>query len=29
VFAIATRRPDGKLVAQRLSVGKDGVVPPM
>jgi len=29
VFAIATRSPDGALVAQRLTVGKDGVVPPM
>ena len=29
LFAIVTRRPDGKLVAQRLNVGKDGVMPPM
>ncbi|BDG07593.1 hypothetical protein [Anaeromyxobacter paludicola] len=29
VFAVASRRPDGTLVAERLNVGKDGVVPPM
>jgi hypothetical protein len=29
VFAIVTRQPDGTLLAQRLTVGKDGVVPPM
>jgi hypothetical protein len=29
VFAIASRQPDGTLVAQRLTVGKDGLVPPM
>lgn len=29
VFAIASRQPDGTLVAERLNVGKDGLVPPM
>jgi hypothetical protein len=29
LFAIVTRQPDGTLVAQRLNVGKGGVVPPM
>lgn len=29
VFAIATRKPDGSLEVARLSVGRDGVAPPM
>lgn len=29
VFAIATRKPDGTLDVARLSIGRDGVVPPM
>ena len=29
IFAIVTRQPDGTLVAERMTVGKDGVVPPM
>jgi hypothetical protein len=29
VFAIVSRQPDGTLVAERLNVGKDGLVPPM
>lgn len=29
VFVIASRQPDGTLVAERLNVGKDGLVPPM
>ena len=29
VFAIATRQPDGTLQAQRLTIGKGSVVPPM
>ena len=29
VFVIAARQPDGSLVAERLTVGKDGVTPPM
>jgi hypothetical protein len=29
VFAIATRQPDGKLVAHQLVVGEGGMVPPM
>lgn len=29
VFAVATRQPDGTLVAQRLNVGEGSVVPPM
>ncbi len=29
VFAIATRQPGGGLVAERLTVGEGGVVPPM
>jgi hypothetical protein len=29
VFVIALRRDDGALVAQRLTVGRNGVVPPM
>ena len=29
VIITATRRPDGSLVAQRVGVGKDGLVPPM
>lgn len=28
VFAVATRKPDGSLIAQRMIVG-EGVVPPM
>jgi hypothetical protein len=29
LFAVASRQPDGSLVAERVMVGKDGVVPPM
>jgi len=29
VFAIATKQPDGTLDVARLSVGRDGVAPPM
>ena len=29
VFVIASRQPDGTLIAERLNVGKDGLVPPM
>jgi hypothetical protein len=29
VFAIATKKPDGTLDVARLSVGRDGVAPPM
>jgi hypothetical protein len=29
VFVIASRQPDSPLVAERLNVGKDGLVPPM
>jgi hypothetical protein len=29
LFAVASRQPDGSLVADRVMVGKDGVVPPM
>jgi len=29
VFAVASRQPDGTLVAEVLNVGKDGLVPPM
>ncbi len=29
VFAIATRKPDGTLDVARLSIGRDGVAPPM
>lgn len=29
VVAFAAPQPDGKLVAQRITVGEDGVVPPM
>jgi hypothetical protein len=29
VFVIASRQPDGRLRAERLTVGKGGVVPPM
>jgi hypothetical protein len=29
LFAVASRQPDGSLVAERVTVGKDGVVPPM
>jgi hypothetical protein len=29
LFAIASRQPDGTLVAERLTVGADGVAPPM
>jgi hypothetical protein len=29
VFAIATRKPDGTLDVARLSIGRDGVSPPM
>ena len=29
VFAIVSRQPDGTLLADRLNVGKDGLVPPM
>jgi hypothetical protein len=29
VIITATRQPDGSLVAQRVGVGKDGLVPPM
>jgi hypothetical protein len=29
VIVTATRQPDGSLVAQRVGVGKDGLVPPM
>lgn len=29
VFVIATKGPDGQLVAQRANVGKEGVTPPM
>lgn len=29
VFAIATRKPDGSLDVARLSIGRDGVAPPM
>ncbi len=29
VFAFLSREPDGTLVAERLNVGKDGLVPPM
>ncbi len=29
VFAIVSRQPDGTLIADRLNVGKDGLVPPM
>ncbi len=29
VFAIVSRQPDGTLLAERLNVGKDGLVPPM
>lgn len=29
LFAIASRQPDGSLRAERLTIGKDGVVPPM
>ncbi len=29
LFAIASRQPDGSLRAERINVGKDGVVPPM
>src|SRR3989440_5389036 len=29
LFAIASRQPDGTFRAERLTIGKDGVVPPM
>jgi hypothetical protein len=29
VFIFANRQPDGSLTASRLTVGKDGLVPPM
>ena len=29
VIVTAARQPDGSLVAQRIGVGKDGLVPPM
>ena len=29
LFAIASRQPDGSLRAERITIGKDGVVPPM
>ena len=29
VFLSATRQPDGSLTASRITVGKDGLVPPM
>src|SRR5207248_1844874 len=29
VFAVASRQPDGTLRAERVIVGKDGLVPPM
>lgn len=29
VFAIAVRKPDGTLDASRISIGRDGVAPPM
>ena len=29
VFAFVSRQPDGTLIAERLNVGKDGLVPPM
>ncbi len=29
VFAVATKQPDGSYDVVRLSVGKDGLVPPM
>ena len=29
VFLVATAQPDGTLVASRVAVGKDGLVPPM
>ncbi|HZR09713.1 MAG TPA: hypothetical protein VFA79_14125 [Myxococcales bacterium] len=29
LFAIASRQPDGTLRAERLTIGKNGVVPPM
>jgi hypothetical protein len=29
VILTATPRPDGTLTASRVSVGKDGLVPPM
>jgi len=29
LFAIASRQADGTLRAERLTIGKDGVVPPM
>jgi hypothetical protein len=29
LFAIASRQPDGTFRAERITVGKDGVVPPM
>jgi hypothetical protein len=29
VFAIATKKPDGSLEVARLSIGRDGVAPPM
>jgi hypothetical protein len=29
LFAIASRQPDGTFRAERVTIGKDGVVPPM
>jgi hypothetical protein len=29
MFCIATKNAEGKLAAARVTVGKDGVVPPM
>jgi len=29
LFALASRQPDGTLRAERVTIGKDGVVPPM
>ena len=29
VFAIAIKKPDGTLGASRVSIGRDGVAPPM
>ena len=29
LFAIASKQPDGSLRAERLTIGKDGLVPPM
>jgi hypothetical protein len=29
LFAIASKQSDGSLRAERLTIGKDGLVPPM